>query len=539
MPANIFMSYSRREVGFVDDLVSKLETKGHNVWLDYRTLVPGTPWTDQIQAGLKNSDTVLLVVSKAALASEYVELEWRHFLNTNKRIILLIFEAVDLPKELEKYEWVDFRGNYKKGLDELFSQLDHPIKEEHPVPERGFKIPGVVWVTAGLSTIIAFFSLTTVWTFFVPWFLVPMIWRVFKRNYNFTEVQAALLMLPAALLLTSLSLNDVDVNQSMEQFDTFMLSLPFIAALYFILRSPALQRWGKPEATLPKFANPYKPDGKKPRSISFFIDHAPQDRLVAEEMTGVFEQYGHTRAADVSSAQAVIALLSSFKTDTEADPQKQVVFPVLLQTSEPSEKLSKIQRIDFRNGVRNLEAMAQLLPEPAKLLKALGIRPQGRQLILPPVIMTMRYYILLLGIFTAGAILQYVSTVSTLGLDQLIGPENAGGLFIGLIFNLFLIGVLIFFMLRHLVRRAGWFASFRAFSFGVFVLGGLIFWQLVLDGRTVELLASMGQSQQTGITIFFPIFIYIVGGVVMAVFFLRRRRDIRLWFPAKAQRKKG
>ena len=123
MTKNIFMSYSRRELGFVDDLVKKLEDEKYNVWLDYRALVPGSPWNVQIDKGLKEADTVLLVVSKAAIASEYVALEWRHFLESKERVILLIFEAVDLPKELEKYEWVDFRSNYKAGLNELFSLL--------------------------------------------------------------------------------------------------------------------------------------------------------------------------------------------------------------------------------------------------------------------------------------------------------------------------------------------------------------------------------------------------------------------------------
>ena len=104
MTKNVFMSYSRRELGFVDDLVTKLEKEEYTVWLDYRALIPGTPWNVQIDKGLKDSDTVLLVVSKAALASEYVALEWRHFLEMKKRLLLLIFEAVDLPEELEQYE---------------------------------------------------------------------------------------------------------------------------------------------------------------------------------------------------------------------------------------------------------------------------------------------------------------------------------------------------------------------------------------------------------------------------------------------------
>ena len=141
MTKNIFMSYSRRELGFVDQLVGKLEEQGYGVWLDYRVLIPGSPWDAQIEKGIKESDTILLVVSKASLASEYVELEWRQFLEMKKRFILLIFEAVDLPKELEPFEWVDFRGSYRKGLKELFSQLKQPVQEEHPAPQTGFKAP--------------------------------------------------------------------------------------------------------------------------------------------------------------------------------------------------------------------------------------------------------------------------------------------------------------------------------------------------------------------------------------------------------------
>jgi len=144
MGQNIFMSYSRREVGFVDDLVRNLEQAGHEVWLDYRNLIPGRPWQDQIYQGIQNADVILLVVSKASVSSQNVEVEWRRVLDQHKRIILLIFEAVDLPKELEKYEWVDFRGNYKAGLKELYSQLEQPVEENHAVPETGFKVPMIV-----------------------------------------------------------------------------------------------------------------------------------------------------------------------------------------------------------------------------------------------------------------------------------------------------------------------------------------------------------------------------------------------------------
>jgi hypothetical protein len=394
MKPNIFISYSRREVGFVDDLTQSLETNGFKVWLDYRSLVPGTPWAVQIDQGLAETEVIVLVVSKASLASKYVEMEWRRVLTEKKRVILAIFEAVDLPKELEPFEWVDFRGNYKKALAELFSQLEKPIREKHAVPQWGFKAPGIVWLAFGLSVVVAMYSFSAAWSVFVPWFLVPLPYRIFKRNFNFTQVQTALWILPIALLLTAATIQDE--NDSYAVFSAAFNSLWFVIPLVLALRSRGMQRWGKPEATMPKFANLYKPDAVPPRSTTFFIDHAPQDRKVAAEMTRVFEKHGHKRAADMSSAQAVIALLSIYKTDTEANPESQVVFPVLIQSVEPSQKLSRIQWVDFSSGVRNLDAMARLLPEPAKLLKALGIRPLGNQLILPPIIMTARYFMILL-----------------------------------------------------------------------------------------------------------------------------------------------
>jgi hypothetical protein len=534
MKPNIFMSYSRREVGFVDDLTNRLEKNGYKVWLDYRTLVPGTPWKGQIDAGLNDSDTVLLVISKASIASKYVELEWRHFLEMKKRLILLIFEAVDLPRELEAYEWVDFRGSYEKGLKELFFQLEQPVQEEHPVPQTGFKLPIIVWVTFVLSLIIAGYSFGALWALFVPWFLITLPYRLFKRNFNFSEVQVALLILPVVLYLSADAVYDPDKSDSL--FAQALSSLLFVIPLFFVLRSAGMQRWGKPEATMPKFANPYKPENPTPKPVPFFIDHAAQDRIVAEEMAQVFEKYGHPRAADVASARAVFVLLSAFKTDTEADPEKQVVFPVLIQNTVPSQKLSKIQWVDFRSGLRNLDAMAQLLPEPAKLLAALGIRPLGNQLVLPSNIMAMRYFIMLLGVFSVGAIVNYLVDFYDAGFDLVLGNEQAGGILLGFILNLLLIGVLSFFLIHQLAARKGWFASLRNFMIGLLGLGIPIFFLIYVDTSAYEALVSAGEvAPETSPAVIYPIFIYLVGGLILAVFLSLRRKDVRRWFPAKVK----
>ena len=533
MTQNIFMSYSRRELGFVDDLVSKLEGEGYGVWLDYRVLIPGTPWKEQIDKGLNNSDTVLLVVSKASIASEYVALEWRHFLDTNKRVILLIFEAVDIPTELEKYEWVDFRGSYKAGLAELFSQLKQPIQEEHPVPEAGFKVPLPVWLAFGASIVVAIASLYVIWTLFIPWILVPLPYRIFKRSYNFTQVQAALIMLPLALFF-SLMITP-ETNPALDAIANAMIwSLLFSIALLVMLRSSAMQRWGKPEATIPRYANPYNVENITPKPVSFFVDYAPHDRFAAQDLIDTLKKYGHTQADDIQSARTVLVLISRFKADTQANPEKQMVFPVMLQYNDKiANNLTKIQWIDFRPGVRKLDTIARLLDNPTELLKALGMRPVSNQTVYSPIVTVIFYFMIYLTAFTVGSSLKYFFA----SIDYLLNlsDDTFGNVFLGLIFQIILFCVLTFFVIRGVTTRKGWFASFRVFVLSFVVIGVLLFWQVSMAATASTELETAASAEflSTEIAIYLPFVIYFVGMIVMIIVFLRNRRDLRRWFPAK------
>ncbi len=528
MKPNIFMSYSRREVGFIDDLTHRLEKEGFKVWLDYRNLVPGTPWAGQINKGLDESQVILLVVSKESIASKYVELEWRRVIKENKRIILVIFEAVDLPKELEKYEWVDFRGSYETGLKELISQLQAPVKEDHPAPETGFKIPAFVWIAIGLSIVVSLFSLGSFWTFFIPWLLVPLPYRILRRNFNFTMVQAALVFLPFALYITSWITTDDSLGLKIE--DLSYASAVFAVLLIFTLRSPALQRWGKPEATMPRFANLYRPDNPKPKPVSFFVDHAVQDRVAADELTQVLKKYGHPQANDIQSAKAVFVLASHFKTDTQADPQKQVVFPIILQTVDVAPEISKVQWIDFRMGVRNLDAIAQLLPEPDKLLQALGVRPMGNSFLLPTVILYLVYFIAALAVFIFGLWLPYFYQY----IDDIVYTEGLGSLLAGLAVSLIIFGVLCYFMVKGTVNRRGLFASVWMVVLAIIVLGAIIYWQDMLNTDFQDAVGTLSNiNDLRGASADYPPYIYGIGSLGMAIFMAIRSRDVRLWFPAK------
>src|SRR5215510_6869131 len=180
--------------------------------------------------------------------------------------------------------------------------------------------------------------------------------------------------------------------------------------------------------------------------------------------------------------------------------------------------------------------MAQLLPHPAKLLSALGIRPLGNQLILPSIIMAMRYFIILLAVFSVGAMVNYLLDFYDAGFDLVLGNEQAGGILLGFILNLFLIGVLAFFLVQNLTLRKGWFASLRNFMIGLLILGIPIFFLLYVDTSAYDALVAMGELEpETSPAVLYPLYIYILGGLGLILFLYFRRADVRRWFPAKAK----
>jgi hypothetical protein len=527
MTKNIFISYSRREVGFVDDLVNQLEKAQFNVWLDYRSLVPGKPWLDQINQGIASSDVILLVVSKASMASENVELEWRQVLKEEKRrIILLIFEAVDLPQELEKFEWVDFRGNYQNALKELNRQLHMPEQEEHSVPQAGFKIPSVVWLAFAFSAVISIFSLGALWTLFIPFFLVPLPFGILKRSFNYMFVQASLVMLPFALFLTVSFSTDQDVADIVD-FLTYA-SIPFVVGLIFILRSAGMQRWGKPEAVAPPSAKDKTKDHPDSQPVSFFLDHAPQDGKIADRMRAFFQEAGHAEMTEPGSANAVFTLISSFKDDSAVDCQKHVVYPVIIQSNNNvSRQVSRVQWLDLRTGVRNLRVVAKLLHEPDQLLRTLCIRPMGNQLVLPLVIMYLTYFIAFLAIVCIGSWFPYILQYA----DEFIYDPGFTVVIGQLAVSLVLFGVIAYLMGKNLVERKGFFSSPVTLFIGMLVLGGIILWQIEIDNMVFALLNTTTESR--GYSSIYPWWLYTTGNPLMLVYLWFKRRDLMYWFPSK------
>ncbi|MDR3404228.1 MAG: toll/interleukin-1 receptor domain-containing protein [Chthoniobacter sp.] len=130
---DIFLSYSSEDRLQVATLATDLRHAGLAVWLDEWQIKVGDSITQQIERGLIGSRYVAIWLSRASVASGWVQREWRSRFNEEihgaKVVILpLMAEDCDLPVMLADKKFADFRYDYRVGLTALLSVFDKQLK---------------------------------------------------------------------------------------------------------------------------------------------------------------------------------------------------------------------------------------------------------------------------------------------------------------------------------------------------------------------------------------------------------------------------
>src|SRR4030095_9567364 len=193
--------------------------------------------------------------------------------------------------------------------------------------------------------------------------------------------------------------------------------------------------------------------GEKPRCVTFSMDVAPEDKRYGHDLMKGLQKYGHRFVANEQESEVAFVLISRYKTTTDYNPDVRIVYPVLIQSiTGIDHKLERIQWIDFRRGLKNIDALALLLPHPEKIFKALGVAPMGNQTVLPPIIQALSVYLIVLGIFTMGSWgISLYQLSEVIRLNDLLYP----------ILWLLVLLVSIFFITKSLINRKGRMASLR------------------------------------------------------------------------------
>lgn len=128
----VFISYSREQEKFTEQLRDQLQSWGHFVWRDLDSIAKGAYWPDEIDKGLKGSDLIVGVLTPDAVASRMVKNEWDWALKYKKRLILLMYQECQVPMNYVSINYINFENNVEAGFSKLKAALkavDYPRYE--------------------------------------------------------------------------------------------------------------------------------------------------------------------------------------------------------------------------------------------------------------------------------------------------------------------------------------------------------------------------------------------------------------------------
>jgi len=108
-PSGVFLSYSRKDRGFVTLYRLALRTGGVRVWQDQVSIAPGEAWRLKIAEGIDGCERMLVFWCRHSSNSAEVEREYRMAIARAKTIVPLMLDGTRLPPALEGINGEDLR----------------------------------------------------------------------------------------------------------------------------------------------------------------------------------------------------------------------------------------------------------------------------------------------------------------------------------------------------------------------------------------------------------------------------------------------
>ena len=143
----VFMAYSREDSVIVDDICSRLEREGYNVWRDTKSIPGGTRWRDKIGEGISEADFVLMLLSSNVTKKpHYPKIELDLADSQQKKIIPVLLENIPLPPKGFEYilgglECIEIHRNFDEGMRQLLAALGQdPGQRKRGARERALDV---------------------------------------------------------------------------------------------------------------------------------------------------------------------------------------------------------------------------------------------------------------------------------------------------------------------------------------------------------------------------------------------------------------
>jgi hypothetical protein len=131
---DVFISYSRRDKAFVEQLYGAFKNAERDPWIDWDDIPKGEEWWKAIQQGIEAADTLVFVVSPDSVASPVCRDEIEYGVKCNKRFLPIVwrddFDPAQLHPAIASHNWIFFRAtdNFDQAFQELLKALDTDLE---------------------------------------------------------------------------------------------------------------------------------------------------------------------------------------------------------------------------------------------------------------------------------------------------------------------------------------------------------------------------------------------------------------------------
>src|SRR5258705_6051660 len=126
--AKVFISYSRKDMAFADQLEAALRERGFEPLIDRSEIYAFEDWWKRIEALIARADTVVFVLSPDAVASDVCNKEVAFAASLNKRFAPIVFRRVAadaIPAALRRLNFIFFddEAQFDDGAERLAEAL--------------------------------------------------------------------------------------------------------------------------------------------------------------------------------------------------------------------------------------------------------------------------------------------------------------------------------------------------------------------------------------------------------------------------------
>ena len=119
---HVFVSYKNEDLDFAENVISRLEKAGFTTWTDLK-IGAGEEWRNAIDLAIKNSFSLVAIMTPEAKASEYVTYEWAFAWGVGIKVIPVMLRPTQLHPRLEALQHLDFTHVKTRPWDKLLEEV--------------------------------------------------------------------------------------------------------------------------------------------------------------------------------------------------------------------------------------------------------------------------------------------------------------------------------------------------------------------------------------------------------------------------------